>query len=185
MGKTQKNLSIPKELWLIIDKNLDVLREELNPLERARAVQDLIDHNMAGLRAEARKLGISPSTLSDWTSILKLTPEMQKAVGEGKLFFLDARRLAYLKPGELQEERLAEVLESGGRDAYVAELQKLETGAGKRGAPAGKYVVVRVAFERRGGMEVYDKLATLAKAKNMELDEYVKWVLTEHTKTLL
>jgi ParB/RepB/Spo0J family partition protein len=166
-------------------ENLTILRQEMNPLLRARKMQDLIDSNMAGLRAVARKLGIGASTLSEWTKILELTPPMQKAVEQGKIFYRDALTLAKLKPGEVQEERLAKVLDEAGRDAYVAEVQKLETGLGKKGAPIGKYLVLRVTFERAHDMEVYDKLSKLASAKNMEPIDYVKWVLTEHIKSLL
>jgi hypothetical protein len=110
---------------------------------------------------------------------------MQKAVEKGQIFYKDALTLAKLKPGEVQEQRLATVLETSGRDAYVAEVQKLETGLGKRGAPIGKYLVLRVTFERTHDMEVYEKLGKLASAKNMEPIDYVKWVLTEHIKSLL
>jgi hypothetical protein len=85
----------------------------------------------------------------------------------------------------VMRERFEKVLDAGGRDAYVAEVQKLETGLGKRGAPIGKYLVLRVTFERAHDMEVYDKLGKLASAKNMEPIDYVKWVLTEHIKSLL
>jgi len=166
-------------------ENLTILRQEMNPLLRARKMQDLIDSNMAGLRAVARKLGVGASTLSEWTKILELTLPMQKAVEKGQIFYKDALTLAKLKPGEVQEQRLAEVLETSGRDAYVAEVQKLETGLGKRGAPIGKYLVLRVTFERAHDMDVYEKLGKLASAKNMEPIDYVKWVLTEHIKSLL
>jgi ParB/RepB/Spo0J family partition protein len=166
-------------------ENLTILREEMNPLLRARKVQDLIDYNMVGLRATARKLGIAASTLSEWTKILQLTPPIQEAVAKGKIFYKDALTLAKLKPGELQEEHLAEVLETGGRDAYVAEVEKLETGRGKRGIPKGKYIVVRTMFERAHEEKLYDKLEQLAQAKNMQTDEYSKWVLVEHIKSLM
>jgi len=157
----------------------------MNPLLRARKMQDLIDSNMAGLRAVARKLGIGASTLSEWTKILALTPPMQKAVEKGQIFYKDALTLAKLKPGEVQEERLAEVLETAGRDAYVAEVQKLETGRGKRGRPIGKYVGVHVLYEVAHEMKDYEDLGKLAAAKNMAIEEYGKQVWKEHIKSLL
>lgn len=166
-------------------ENLTILREEMNPLLRAQKVQDLIDSNMAGLRAEARKLGIAPSTLSEWTKILELHGPMQEAVGKGKVFYKDALTLAKLKPGELQEEHLAEVLETGGRDAFMAEMQKIETGKGKRGRPIGKYVGVHVLFEVAHEMKDYEDLGKLAAAKNMTIEEYGKQVWKEHIKSLL
>jgi len=165
--------------------NLDVLREEMNPLVRARAVQDLIDHNMIGLRAVARKLGLAPTNLSEWTKILELTPAMQEAVGKGRIYYKDALVLAKMKPTEMQQQKLAEAAEAGGRDGYMATLETVQTGHEKRGIPKGKYLVVRTMFERAHEESIYDKLTQLAKAKNMEVDEYSKWVLTEHVKSLL
>lgn len=165
--------------------NLDVLREEMNPLVRARAVQDLIDHNMIGLRAVARKLGLAPTNLSEWTKILELTPPMQEAVGKGQIYYKDALTLTKMKVGELQEKKLAEAAETGGRDAYIAALDTLQTGHEKRGIPKDKYMVVRAMFEKAHEEEIYSKLEQLAKAKNMEIGEYSKQVLTEHVKSLM
>jgi len=87
-------------------ENLGVLRQEMNPLLRARKMQDLIDSNMIGLNAVARKLGIAKSTLSEWTKILQLTPPMQEAVAKGQIFYKDALSLAKMRVGMVQEERL-------------------------------------------------------------------------------
>lgn len=164
--------------------NLDVLREEMNPLLRAQAVQNIIDQNMIGVRAVARKLGIPPSTLSEWTKILELTPPMQQAVAKGQIFYKDALTLAKMKLGEIQQEQLAKALESGGREAYLVELQKIASGMGKRGMTKGKYMIAKAMFTKSDSA-TYDGLLRLAGAKNMELDEYVKWVLTEHVKNLM
>jgi ParB/RepB/Spo0J family partition protein len=165
--------------------NLDILREEMDPITRAEAFQNLIQSNMAGLRAEARKLGIAPSTLSEYTKILELTKPMQEAVRKGQIYYKDALTLAKMKPTEVQQEKLAEAAETGGRDSYVAALETVQTGYEKRGIPKGKYLVVRTMFERAHEENIYDKLIQLAKAKGMEVDEYSKWVLTEHVKSLL
>jgi ParB family chromosome partitioning protein len=165
--------------------NLDALREEMNPLVRAKAVMDLIGANMIGVREVARKLGLGPSTLSEWIKILELTPPMQEAVGKGQIYYKDALTLAKMKPTEIQQEKLAEAAETGGRDGYMAALETIQTGYEKRGIPKGKYLVVRTMFERAHEKNIYDKLTQLAKAKNMEVDEYSKWVLTEHVKSLL
>ena len=165
--------------------NLDVLREEMNPLVRARAVQDIIDFNMIGLRAVARKLGLAPSTLSEWTKILELTPPMQEAVSKGLVYYKDALTVAKMKVGEVQEEKLAKSAETGGRDAFIATLDTLQTGHEKRGIPKDKYMVVRAMFEKAHEAGIYSKLEQLAKAKNMEIGEYSKQVLMEHVKSLM
>jgi ParB-like chromosome segregation protein Spo0J len=166
-------------------ENLTVLREEMNPLLRARKVQDLIDFNMIGLRAVARKLGLAPSTLSEWTKILELTPPMQKTIEKGQIYYKDALNVAKMKLGEIKEKQLADAAETGGRQAFIDTLEKVQTGHEKRGIPTGKYFVIRTMFDRTQDTPLYDKLLQLAKARNMEVDEYSKWVLIEHVKNLM
>lgn len=166
-------------------ENLSVLREEINPVVRARKVQDLIDFNMIGIREVARRLGLGPSTLSEWVKILELSPAMQETVAKGLIYYKDALTLAKTKPTEFQQQKLAEAAEAGGRDGYLATLETIQTGHEKRGIPKGKYIVVRTMFERAHEEGFYSKLGQLAKAKNMEVDEYSKWVLIEHVKSLM
>jgi ParB/RepB/Spo0J family partition protein len=166
-------------------ENLTILREEMNPVLRARKVQDMIDFNMVGLRAVARKLGLAPSTLSQWTKILELTQPMQNAVEKRHILYKDALNVANLKPGEIQEQQLADAAEKGGRDGFVAEFEKLQTGHERRGIPPGKYEVDRILFERGSEGWVCEGLDKLAKAKNMTREEYSKDVLTKHVKSLL
>jgi len=46
--------------------------------------------------------------------------------------------------------------------------------------------VLRTTFDKRykPDVELYEKLNELAEAKNMKLDEYCKWILTEHVKSV-
>lgn len=167
-------------------ENLQVLREEMDPITRARSVADIIDLNMVGLRAVSRKLGIPPSTLSEWTKVLALTPSLQQAVAKGDIKYTDALILARMSLGELEQEELAEILKTQGIDAFQRQVQKLIEGKTRRGAPKGKYVVLRTTFDRisEADMQMYEKLNDLAKAKNMKIDAYCKWVLGQHVKTI-
>jgi hypothetical protein len=79
-----------------------------------------------------------------------------------------------MKPTELQQEKLAEAAETQGRDGYVAALETLQTGREKRGLKAGKWIVERVMFERAHEQRVYDEIEIRAKARNMEVSEYLK-----------
>jgi hypothetical protein len=56
----------------------------------------------------------------------------------------------------------------------------------KRGAPRGVYIVLRTTFDKRykPDVELYKKLNELAITKNMKIDEYCKWILREHVKSI-
>lgn len=167
-------------------ENLEILRQGMDPITRARRVADVIDYSMIGLRGVARKLGLPPSTLSEWTKVLELTPKMQVAVARGLLQYTDALSLARMKLGELQQDELAEILENQGLDTFQRELAKLTKQRIKRGAPKGKYVVLRATFHKASKLDVqvYEKLVELAKARRMKIDEYCKWVLEDHVSKM-
>jgi ParB/RepB/Spo0J family partition protein len=171
---------VAREASLI--ENLQIFRQEMDPITRARVLVEIIDHSMIGLRGVARKLGIPPSNLSEWTKVLELTPRMQKAAAGGSLQYTDALVIARMKLGELQQDKLAEILEVEGLDAFQRELAKLTKHGRKRGSPKDKYVVLRATFDKvsKSDMYIYEKLSELAKARRMKIDEYSKSVLTEH-----
>lgn len=162
--------------------NFDLLRDEMDPITRARGLQDVIYSNMAGVRSVARDLGIGASTLSEYIKPLELTPPMQEAVRKGQIYYRDALNLARMKVGEIQEEKLAEAAEAGGRDGYMAALETVQSGHERRGIPAGKYIVERIMFERAHEQGIYDELTRRAKARNMEVGEYIKTLAIEDAK---
>ncbi len=167
-------------------ENLDVLRKEMNPITRAKTLNEVISFSAAGLRGTARRLGISASTLSEWLKVLELSPRMQEALAKGLLFYTDALMVARMKLGTDLQDSLAEVLETEGPDAFKEQLARFSKGKMKRGTPKGVYIVLRTTFDKRykPDIELYEKLTELAKAKNMKLDEYGKWVLIEHVKSV-
>jgi len=167
-------------------ENLEILRKEMNPITRAKVLNEIISFSAAGLRGTARRLGISASTLSEWLKVLELSPRMQEALAKGLLFYTDALMIARMKLGTDLQDKLAEVLETEGPDAFKKELMRVSKGKMKRGVPKGVYVVLRTSFDKRykPDVELYEKLNELAEANNMKLDEYCKWVLTEHVKSV-
>jgi len=167
-------------------ENLEILQKEINPITRAKALNEVISFSAAGLRGTARRLGISASTLSEWLKVLELSPRMQEDLTKGLLFYTDALMIARMKPGTDLQDKLAEVLEMEGLDAFKKELTRFSEGKIKRGAPKGVFIVLRTTFDKRykPDIELYGKLTELAEAKNVKLDEYCKWVLTEHVKSV-
>lgn len=167
-------------------ENLQILRQEMDPITRARVLAEIIDYRMIGLRGVARKLGISPSTLSEWTKLLELTSKMQEAVARGSLKYTDALAIARMKLEDLRQDELVEILETQGVDAFQREVAKLTKHGRKRGAPRGKYFVLRATFNKvsKSDMYIYEKLSELAKTKRMKIDEYSKLALTEHVNQM-
>lgn len=55
-------------------------RQDLNPLERAKSIQQFIDRNDLTKKAAAKKLGVPRTTLTEWLNILEVKPHYQQAV---------------------------------------------------------------------------------------------------------
>jgi len=165
-------------------ENLDILRKEMDPITRAKILNEVVSFSAGGLRGTARRLGVSASTLSEWLKVLELSPRMQEALAKGLLFYTDALKIARMKLGTDLQDELAEVLETEGPDALKRELIRFSKGGLKRGVAKGVYIVLRTTFDKRykPDVELYEKLTELAEAKNLRLDGYCKWVLTEHVK---
>jgi len=167
-------------------ENLQILRKEMNPITRATALNEVISFSTMGLRETALRLGIPASTLSEWLKVLELSPRVQEALAKGLLFYTDALTIARMKLGIDLQDKLSEVLETEGLDAFKKEMIRVSKGKTKRGFPKGAYVMLGTRLDKRyePDIELYEKLTELSKAKNMKLDEYCKWVLTEHVKSI-
>jgi len=130
-------------------ENLKILRKELDPITRAMRLNEIVSYSPTGLRGTARRLGIPPSTLSEWLKVLELSPKMQEAVAKGLLYYTDALHLAKMKIGQIKQDELAEILEKEGVEAFKKELERLAEKKLKRGTPKGKYIILRATFDKR------------------------------------
>lgn len=166
-------------------ENLEILRKEMDPITRAKRLNEIVTHDPVGLRGTARRLGLSPTTLSEWLKVLELSPKMQEAVSEGQLFYTDALHVARMKLGTELQDELSATLKTEGVEAFQKELARYSEHKMKRGIPKGKYVIIRTVFDKyyKPDMETVEKLDKLAEARRMKRDEYSKWVLQEHVKT--
>lgn len=88
------------KLELAIIENLQ--REDINPIERARAFFQLVDQFSLTHGDVARKVGKSREYVSNTIRLLRLTDEMQQALSEGKISEGHTRPLLMLidKPDE-------------------------------------------------------------------------------------
>jgi len=165
-------------------ENLKTLKEDMNAIARAKQLNELLIIRPDGIRGTARRLGISPATLSEWLKVLELSPKMQDAVAKGSLYFTDALRLARMKIGNKKQDELANTLETEGLDAFQKNLQRLSDKTLKRGIPPGKYEIVRTTFDKyyKQDMALLQEIDRRAEAKHMKRDEWVKWFLSENVK---
>lgn len=77
-------------------------RENLNPIESARAIQELIEKHNLTQEKVSEKIGKSRSAVANTLRLLSLTPEVIKLVEEDKLSSGHARVLVVLENTELQ-----------------------------------------------------------------------------------
>jgi len=169
-----------------LKENLEEFHDAPDPITRANAINKYLSRLPTGLRGLARAWGMSHSILSEQLRILDLNPAMQETVKKGTISFRDGLATARLGlGGELQTE-LAEIAETQGVDAFKMEVARHMEGKGKRGIPAGIYIVVRSIFDKRSrdDLSVYETLEKLAKEQNMEIADYVKKIVVDYIKSL-
>ena len=165
-------------------ENLRILRKEMNPITRAKRLNEIISGSSNGLRGTARRLGIPPSTLSELLKILELSPRILNAVEKGLLSYTDALGLARAKLHELKLDDLVETLETKGREEYEQMLKDGFVKRRKRGVPKGKYSMLRITFDTAdpADMDLMTRLEKCFKSTGKRPNEYCKWVLMKHVE---
>lgn len=181
-----KEMSDEEALDCSLRENLQVFQDDLNPISRAIALSKILSRKTTGLRGLARVWRMQPSTLSEWLKVLELSPKMQDALTKGLLLYSDARQILRMGLGTELQDKLAEILETDGLEAFKNEVARIPTGKMKRGIPKDIYIILRTTFDRRYKPDIalYEKISKLAETKKMKVDEYTKWVLSEHVKSL-
>ncbi|HOX21633.1 MAG TPA: ParB/RepB/Spo0J family partition protein [Candidatus Paceibacterota bacterium] len=88
----------------------NVQREDLNPLETARAFAKLADEFGLPQREIAQRIGKSRETVSNTMRLLQLPSEAQRALQEGKISESHARIILSIQNPEKQRALLGEIL---------------------------------------------------------------------------
>jgi ParB family chromosome partitioning protein len=89
-------------LWIALTENL--LREDLNALEVAKAYEQLQGQFNMTHEQIAQRLGVNRSTVTNALRLLSMHPEVQQLVADGKLSAGHARALAGLDSHEAQRQ---------------------------------------------------------------------------------
>jgi ParB family chromosome partitioning protein len=112
------------------------LREDLAPIEQARAYRSLIDLNGWSARQLAGELAVNPATVTRALALLDLPADVQDAVEQGAIAPHTAYEVSKLQSAELQTEVAAAVVEQGLTRSEVADV--VAAVRAKRPAPAAK-----------------------------------------------
>ena len=95
-----KTFNNEKSLEIALVENIQ--REDLNPVEQANAFKRLIDEFKLTQQELAEATGKSRTLVTNTIRLLKLNPEIQKNISEGKISFGHAKLLLSIEDEEVQ-----------------------------------------------------------------------------------
>lgn len=125
-------------------------REDLSVLERAEAIQNLMEQGSMTADQVARRLGQSPATVSRTLSVLKLPAPLLAHVSSGHIPADSAYALARIDDPALQTELAAEVMGSTlTRDGLMRKLKRV-----RRAQAAPDKGLARVTAALGGGRSI-------------------------------
>ena len=96
-----KSINNEKSLEIALVENIQ--REDLNPVEQANAFKRLIDEFKLTQQELAEVTGKSRALVTNTIRLLKLNPEIQKNISEGKISFGHAKLLLSIEDEEVQK----------------------------------------------------------------------------------
>ena len=131
----EKSFSGEEKLEAALIENIH--RENLTPIEEAKAYRILMGMYNIGQDELARKIGRNRSTIANSLRLLKMPVEMQKAISSGDISAGHARAvLSVVNPGDQQV--LFNRILKGGLSVRESEKQAAELNSGIRGRVAEK-----------------------------------------------
>lgn len=138
----------------------NMLREDLRPLEEAKAFRSLMDHNEWSIRQLARELAIDHSGVIRALALLDLPESIQASVEQGTLPPATAYELSKVVDPAAQSELAARVVAEGLSRAETVEVVHRAAGQKKKGKPSRKPTsrgfrigAIKITAECRRGLE--------------------------------
>ncbi|GEM_PF-82386 len=108
----------------------NIHRDDLNPLEEAKAYKNLLAEMKLTQQELAERIGKSRSTISNSLRLLKLPEELQEKIAAGQLYAGQARALAGLEEKseqlEIAEEVISREMSVRETERYIAGLKETE-----------------------------------------------------------
>lgn len=149
-----KELTDEENMLLAIIENMQ--REDLNPIEEAEGLKQMIDTYGLTQEQVSRAVGKSRPYITNSLRLLKLPEKLRYMTSEGSLSMGHARALAAIKDEDLQI-RLAEKAVKEGLS--VRQIERMAQESGKTAAKK-KPRKTKSADEKRVEMELREKLGT-------------------------
>lgn len=115
-----KDLTDSQMMELALIENLQ--REDLNPIEEARAYRELMEKLNYTQEQLSKRVGKSRPHIANHVRLLKLSPDILQLIADGKLTMGHGRALLSLKAKNKMEELVAKVLKE---NMNVRDLEKV------------------------------------------------------------
>lgn len=123
-----KSINNEKSLEIALVENIQ--REDLNPVEQANAFKRLIDEFKLTQQELAEATGKSRALVTNTIRLLKLNPEIQKNIAEGKISFGHAKLLLSIEDEEMQsavcERIIANDLSVRDTERLIKNIEKVQ-----------------------------------------------------------
>lgn len=136
-----KSFNNEKSLEIALVENIQ--REDLNPVEQANAFKRLIDEFNLTQQELAEVTGKSRALVANTIRLLKLNPEIQKNISEGKISFGHAKLLLSIEDEEVQRAVCDRIMAN---DLSVRDTERLIKNIGK--VQKRKFEVKNITIER-------------------------------------
>ncbi len=121
-----RSINNEKSLEIALVENIQ--REDLNPVEQANAFKRLIDEFKLTQQELAEATGKSRALVTNTIRLLKLNPEIQKNVAEGKISFGHAKLLLSIEDEEMQSAVCERIITT---DLSVRDTERLIKNIGR------------------------------------------------------
>lgn len=149
-----RELTDEENMLLAIIENMQ--REDLNPIEEAEGLKQMIDTYGLTQEQVSRGVGKSRPYITNSLRLLKLPPKLRYMTADGRLTVGHARALAAVKDEKLQQALAERVVNEG---LSVRQIEKLAQESGKSTAKK-KPRKTKSADEKRVEMELREALGT-------------------------
>ena len=136
-----KSFNNEKSLEISLVENIQ--REDLNPVEQANAFKRLTDEFNLTQQELAEVTGKSRALVTNTIRLLKLNPEIQKNISEGKISFGHAKLLLSIEDEEVQRAVCDRIMAN---DLSVRDTERLIKNIGK--VQKRKFEVKNITIER-------------------------------------